>query len=889
MLERTPFFSPMHSKMLFHAALCAAAFGVTQRICALPIDPVVAVAPTISAQPVDQTVTHGGDVALTVQANGDGLRYEWRKDGAKLHDYGNVAGAHTSALYLIGASQADAGSYKVIVYGNSGVVTSAVSVVKVNLTSVFEETFETGVDKWKPALDSAPLSLDDTRNHTQGGRLSFVATNSAQRSFARLNKLTGRVRLSFWMYDDGTDKFAAGDFRAHNGPEGYAKYSSPFALEQSLAIGLRSPVGIGARGGGTLGELLDRTKYQGRVLRGTNSGWFNLTSAPSRSVGWHQFTIERQHDGTLLFSVDGVLGRRIKGAKNSPLDTVMLGDWGAYEGNGGGNQGATWFDDVQVDAFPLARLADVAADGSPIPKLMQLKETGVADVSSLTPITVAEAAGSQPSKSLGKWDNDETDIVAHGLRGYLEYPLSAPAADVFRLEIEGKSSTNGAPVNIWCDGEFLGRFNLPSAIGSNTFTHCFTPYLAAGPHTFGIEWDNGSQGEMFAITAVRLQQLRGGSTAANGLQTWVANRVQSQSGADVLPNSSLISPVCIEGRSRYFGNLSVSAGTDSMKPIVMNHGAGYRWYANVPLSSSNVTQVQISYQNGALTESNTIAWQVTDLLNPTTNQIVIRKGDSLLFNACPAGQTNGAVTITVGGVTQLTTDASTPVPFKFETAGTFVVSGTYGGNGLAGLGANGGITVTVVDASLDACVPVFGWRSHWDCTNLPPSVVLQVDPRLKLGSVRLKDVVLNGTDSRMPTAGSNTRSYRVWSGSPEPEYVVARVGKDGPIIATTMVQGMEFHMPSETLLTYVSTRDDGSDIIDGEYALSPVIPGISVNFHIATGGVTFDDGTINKTLNASDFSDAGACHLRFIRAAGHHGSICNMAKIYYNGVLINRK
>ena len=883
----------MYSKTLSLAVLCVALFSMADRICALPTtpssDPVVAVAPTISAQPVDQIVTHGGDVALTIQANGDGLRYEWRKDGAKLDDYGNVAGAHTSALYLIGASQADAGSYKVIVYGNSGVVTSAVSVVKVNLTLVFEETFETGFGKWKPALDSTGLSLDDARNHTQGGRLSFVATNTAQRSFARLNKLTGRVRVSFWMYDDGTDKFAAGDFRAHNGPEGYAKYSSPFALEQSLAIGLRSPVGIGARGGGTLGELLDRRKYQGRVLRGTNSGWFNLTSAPSRSVGWHQFTIERQHDGTLLFSVDGVLGCRIKGAKNSPLDTVMLGAWGADEGNGGGNQGTTWFDDVKVDAFPLAQPADGAADGGPMPKLMQLKETGAADVSSLAPVTVAEATGSQPSKSVGKWDSDGTDIVAQGLRGYLEYTLSAPAADVFRLEIEGKtSSTNGAPVNVWCDSEFLGRFNLPSTAASNAFTHCFTPYIAAGVHTFGIEWDNGSHGEMFAITAARLQQLRGGSTGANGLKSWVANRVQSQSGTDVLPNSSLVSPVCIEGRSRYFGNLMVNAGTDSLKSVVVNHGAGYRWYANVPLSPSNATQVQISYQNGALVESNTVAWQVTDLLNLATNQILIRKGDSLLFNVCPAGQTNGTVTITIGGVTQLTANASIPIPYKFDLAGTFIVSGTYGGNALAGLGVNG-VTVTVVDASLDACVPVFGWRSHWDCTNLPPSVVLQVDPRLKLGSVRLKDLNPNGTDSRIPTAGSNTRSYRVWSGSPEPEYVVARISKDGPIIAGTMVQGMEFHMPSETLLTYVSTRDDGSDIIDGEYALSPVIPGISVNFHIATGGVTFDDGTINKTLSASDFSDAGVCHLRFVRAAGHHGSICNMAKIYYNGVLIDRK
>jgi len=51
-------------------------------------------------------------------------------------------------------------------------------------------------------------------------------------------------------------------------------------------------------------------------------------------------------------------------------------------------------------------------------------------------------------------------------------------------------------------------------------------------------------------------------------------------------------------------------------------------------------------------------------------------------------------------------------------------------------------------------------------------------------------------------------------------------------------------------------------------------------------GVTFDDGTLIKTLTSNDFDSLGVCRIRFIRAAGVKTSTCHITKVYQGGELI---
>jgi len=91
-----------------------------------------AVAPTITTQPANQTVTAGQTATFTVVAAGTApLTYQWQKNGA------NLTGA-TSASYTTPATTtADSGStFRVVVANTAGTVTSAAATLTVTAAAV---------------------------------------------------------------------------------------------------------------------------------------------------------------------------------------------------------------------------------------------------------------------------------------------------------------------------------------------------------------------------------------------------------------------------------------------------------------------------------------------------------------------------------------------------------------------------------------------------------------------------------------------------------------------------------------------------------------------------------------------------------------------------------
>jgi len=79
----------------------------------------VAPPPTIDAQPADTTVVNGSPASLSVTASGEGLFYQWYKNGAL------IPGANASSLIFNAAQVADAATYTVVVSNSGGNVTSA--------------------------------------------------------------------------------------------------------------------------------------------------------------------------------------------------------------------------------------------------------------------------------------------------------------------------------------------------------------------------------------------------------------------------------------------------------------------------------------------------------------------------------------------------------------------------------------------------------------------------------------------------------------------------------------------------------------------------------------------------------------------------------------------
>ena len=90
--------------------------------------------PTITTQPVAQTVAPGATVTLSVVASGGpGLTYQWRRGAVALTDGAGVAGATTATLTLSNVQAAQGGTYDVVVsLSGSDSVTSAGALLTVS-------------------------------------------------------------------------------------------------------------------------------------------------------------------------------------------------------------------------------------------------------------------------------------------------------------------------------------------------------------------------------------------------------------------------------------------------------------------------------------------------------------------------------------------------------------------------------------------------------------------------------------------------------------------------------------------------------------------------------------------------------------------------------------
>lgn len=838
----------------------------------------VAKAPVISKQPEPETVDYGANASFKVNANGKSLSYQWRKDGQDLADYGNVAGAQGAMLRLAGVAQEDAGDYTVVISNGAGAVTSAPMTLAINALVVFGDDFEHGISEWNHFSTNGSLGVSTTKNQSPRGKKSAVVSHSGQKLYRNLEvEMGGRMRATFWFYDDGSVKSRCfAEVRGYTG-KGYATYSFPGGLEQAYAIGCyRDDSGEGSSGS-LKGEQLRATSYQGRVVTGKNAGWFNLDGpgAPGRSVGWHKFTIEREADGTTVhFLVDDVVCRTITEAAHVFMDCVTIGSLGKGTVD---DQG--WFDEVKIEYYPKKydwRRKDSAGKG--LFDWMRWRETGIDPVvTDITQIkTTVEVPGAAGVRVVGRWDADSAGIYAVDRRGAVEFVINVPESDAYRLEIEGREKEYkmpkvNLPLVISIDGESIDRLTLPYSATGNGVSHCFTPYLTAGAHTVRIYWDNVESHCSLYLKAVRLQALEAPDTNNNGLKDWVENRVLAQSGWDVAPGTSRVSPYCLEGRGQYLSLMKVVAGT---APVKVEAGPGHRWFANVPLSAGAGTAVKVSYQNGLLEEDAEVVWEPTNLLE--ASDTTIRKGDALLLTAAPAGATNGQARIVISGgsnyITNYITVAGTPVAHQFSQAGIYTVMGTYTPGEISG-----SITVKVVEAGFDG--PIAAWanrKRYWGTTNLPIEAILESDPRLKFVEIEVSE--------RQP--GLTGRQFRITTDAAEDRTAVMRLGVNGPILASTVVHGFRLATPLDTYLRHSGSFEDGSQSIDGGFVLSPVLPQISVELQILVGGITYVDGTVTRTLTPADFDELGICQVRFVRAAGIKTSVCHSAKAYQNGVLV---
>lgn len=78
----------------------------------------ITASPVIATHPLSQTVNVSGNLTLSVTASGDGLTYQWQKDGV------DIAGATSASYAITNAQAATAGTYRCVMTNPGGNNTS---------------------------------------------------------------------------------------------------------------------------------------------------------------------------------------------------------------------------------------------------------------------------------------------------------------------------------------------------------------------------------------------------------------------------------------------------------------------------------------------------------------------------------------------------------------------------------------------------------------------------------------------------------------------------------------------------------------------------------------------------------------------------------------------
>src|ERR1700674_3822717 len=127
----TPVTATTDSGSTFAVVVSNTAGTVTSAAATLTVNP-APVAPTITTQPANQTVTAGQTATFTVVAAGTApLSYQWQKNGA------NIAGATLASYTTPTTTTSDSGStFRVVVTNTAGTVTSAAATLTVNAVPV---------------------------------------------------------------------------------------------------------------------------------------------------------------------------------------------------------------------------------------------------------------------------------------------------------------------------------------------------------------------------------------------------------------------------------------------------------------------------------------------------------------------------------------------------------------------------------------------------------------------------------------------------------------------------------------------------------------------------------------------------------------------------------
>ncbi len=497
----------------------------------------------------------------------------------------------------------------------------------------------------------------------------------------------------------------------------------------------------------------------------------------------------------------------------------------------------------------------------------------VADSGLLDP--EVKVGGGSFARASGEWMalGSEAAVLFHRT-GTLEYEfdLPTPGVKLLRLDLRltgGLLDGAHATVSLSLDGKGLGDFQISAYGGHASSLAVLTPHLPAGPHLLHASILTAHTSITSQVDALRIFDPQGEDTDADAIPDWVeAHLLRFNTPAD-LPESSLVSPWCLEGFGRLpdWVEVASSAAPADEGPAAATPGLLQHWYANVPLDGSGApTELGIAAEGGALQRKHSIRWASLNLYD--VEDFTLRAGDSLRLAAVPR-QVDGSegFEIEVRGpdgrvVTAIAARHNEPLVHRFEEAGEHIVKVLDAGGEEVHR-----VAVTAVQADFGPDFLIYTAKSAlWVCPEVSRDLHVEMDSRID---------ALEGPP--WPPQGRRFTLYDAGFGT---RHALARLGEDGPIVARGTVHVARFHNAANGGHHLLSTLPDGTQIVRTTLFAERLPAGGWIEVRIIVGGVTFLDGTTLARLSAEDFNALGQAHLDFVKPAELATAACHTITIF---------
>ena len=477
----------------------------------------------------------------------------------------------------------------------------------------------------------------------------------------------------------------------------------------------------------------------------------------------------------------------------------------------------------------------------------------------LAPVTLSLPALNQYTAATGAWlNNANGSVTANDYRGTISYTFTVTQPGVHEVvlaaAVESPTAwlTSTFPVELSINGTSIAQRTMSSQYGAADTLRAITPWLGVGNHTVTVHHHNFSAFLRLRIDSFALKRLGGIDLDSDGIPDWIEEKEAPANTLTRIPETSLTSPLSIEGITTHLPTTSLTAAS---QPVELTASINNSFYADIPLSESASTTVNSSFLGGILTETHDITWLPTNLIAYDSQTLHIRQGDSLRLTAHdPTESPSGSFTATAGsaGLQPASSSSDQPLAFQFNTPGTHTLTATW--TPVSGPTQTASITLTVHTASFGPSHLVrVGTPRPWVLPGIPATAIIEVDDGLVFTQ----------------TSTSGTRTYHVGSSEPVNRHVIARLPADLPgapsaILALGTVHNFDVAYVDRTRDAFTITRyADGSWLMRNTIVAVNLPPEIIIRMTLENQGSLFVSGSNVLDLRAEDFDANGIADIQY--------------------------